>query len=59
MNRNKLENELSDLNLGELDTTGISDESLEAMIAELSEASINLETDAGVDTLKQIVEKYA
>lgn len=61
-NRNWLENRFNNLNLGDMDFTGMDDDNLESMVKELEaandEGKLNLETSEGVDTLTAIVAKY-
>jgi len=60
--RNWLENRFNDLNLGDLDMSGMDDDTLENLVKELEAANedgkLNLETAEGIDNLTAIVGKY-
>lgn len=57
--RQELNERFDNLNLGDLEEIDqIKTGDLENLIGDLEEANINLETDEGIDKLKEIVSKY-
>jgi len=57
--KNSLYNRFYNLNIGELDEIyHMGKDNLEKMIKSLEVSDINIETDAGLKTLKEIVDRY-
>jgi len=56
--RSLLENRFKDLCLGEIDLTGLPDESLENLVNELESENLNLEELEDINKLNDILSKY-